>query len=159
MPLHEPAQRPGKPLSASPAPRPDPVDAIGWLRRAARKLAASGDPDLVRLAAAIGRYDAGRGATTLDAECGLTSGGGAGPWWRVEVRARRDSLLREVRSSCLAELDLTAAAAAIITQARQRQATTAPAATRQARLVDQALQCGPLPEKKQLRAILGNSPP
>ena len=140
-------------------PRPDPVEAIGWLRRAADKLAASGDADLARLGAAIGRYDAGRGGTTLDAECGVDCTTGAGPWWRAEARAKRDELLRQVRSTCMAEMDLGAAAAEIIALARRRQGETTPPTTRVAQLVDRALKCGPLPERKRLRAILGNPPP
>ena len=140
-------------------PRSDAVEAMASLRRAGAEIAGSANADLARLGAAIRRYDAARGGVTLDEELGLTPAGGAGPWWRAEARAKRDALLRQVRSTCMAEMDLGAAAAEIIALARRRQAETTPPTTRVAQLVDRALQCGPLPERKRLRAILGNPPP
>ena len=124
-----------------------------------QRLQGRANADLARLGAAIRRYDAARGGVTLDDEIGLTPAGGAGPWWRAEARAKRDALLRQVRSMCMAEMDLGAAAAEIIALARRRQAETTPPTTRVAQLVDRALQCGPLPERKRLWAILGNPPP
>ena len=139
-------------------PRPDPVEAIGWLRRAADKLAASGDADLARLGAAIGRYDAGRGGTTLDAECGVDCTTGAGPWWRREHRERRNAVLRQLRAECFPAMDVGEVAAEIIAEASRKTFDAAKPATRRGALLKAVLQTGPLPKRRQLKAILACNP-
>ena len=142
-----------------PRPSKDPVAKMSTLRAVAARLERSADPAEVELAAAIKAYDVAAGMITMDEALGLSRCSGAGPWWRVEARARRDAKLRELHQEHFRDLELGEAAAEIVRQARRRQTTGAPATNERDAMIDLALRAGPVPKARRLREILCNPPP
>lgn len=133
----------------------DPLAAIAELREVAARLERTGDPTLIRHAAALRSYEenapTGR---TLDDMLGLSQRGGAGSWWTQEARARRDEAIRKVREDFLAHLEDGDAADEIERlAARRRLARTQPANDKE-RLIDDALRAGKFPKRQRLRDLV-----
>ena len=143
---------------ASAKASPSDMRPIARVRRACAALVGFADPDVAWLTDLIERYQAEAGSLTLDDALGLSRRGGAGPWWVVEARERRDAAVRELHASFFASLDRPAAAKVILQLSRRRRESRAPASGGRDALMDAVLRSsGRFPTtEKGIQAILGN---
>lgn len=94
------------------------------LRHVALVAAEHGGDAGTAFAAAVGAYEAGAGALTLDAALGLSPGRGGEPWWVAEARQDRAELLRELSRRFFGALPSANARAEAIAAGLHRYAAT-----------------------------------